>query len=424
MRCWLASSRRASRTVLRLTPERTHSCGSVGSRSPGRNCPDVICSRRSSASNWYAGARPGSMLTVVQPRASRQLSDVECRARCRCQQQARRGGGGDDRRYAGPGRAADDHVVPDRHEQQLQHDRWAARPGPGTGEGDGEPPEEHGERGREDHDADGAAGTGRLVRQAVVGEQDGDRPDAQGLDEQQGDSQPQRGRKGTHRLSLRAAGTVPAMRALLVVNHKATTTSGRVRDVLVQALRSVVDLSVEHTRERRHAAGLARQAAADGMDVVVVLGGDGTVNEAVNGLLAHGVPASGPAFAVVPGGSTNVFARALGLPADWVEATGVLLEALREGRYRTIGLGRADERYFTFCAGFGLDAEVIARVEPAGHADRTAGVCCGYTTWPSSASGRRSRSLSSSTGITLASARRYASRRYPALFVSSASFVS
>ena len=157
------------------------------------------------------------------------------------------------------------------------------------------------------------------------------------------------------------------MRALLVVNHKATTTSGRVRDVLVQALRSVVDLSVEHTRRRGHAASLAEQAAADGMDVVVVLGGDGTVNEAVNGLLAHGVPGSGPAFAVVPGGSTNVFARALGLPADWVEATGVLLEALRESRYRTIGLGRADERYFTFCAGFGLDAEVISRVERARH---------------------------------------------------------
>jgi diacylglycerol kinase family enzyme len=157
------------------------------------------------------------------------------------------------------------------------------------------------------------------------------------------------------------------MRALLVVNHKATTTSGRVRDVLVQALRSVVDLEVEHTRQRGHAASLAEQAAAAGVDVVVVLGGDGTVNEAVNGLLAHGVPASGPAFAVVPGGSTNVFARALGLPADWVEATGVLLEALREGRYRTIGLGRADDRYFTFCAGFGLDAEVIARVERARH---------------------------------------------------------
>src|SRR5438552_15047920 len=157
------------------------------------------------------------------------------------------------------------------------------------------------------------------------------------------------------------------MRALLVVNHKATTTSGRVRDVLVQALRSQVDLRVVHTERRGHAAALAEQAAADGLDVVVALGGDGTVNEVVNGLLAHGVPETGPALAVVPGGSTNVFARALGLPGDWVEATGVLLEALRANRYRLIGLGRADDRYFTFCAGLGLDAEVVARVERARH---------------------------------------------------------
>jgi diacylglycerol kinase family enzyme len=157
------------------------------------------------------------------------------------------------------------------------------------------------------------------------------------------------------------------MRALLVVNHKATTTSARVRDVLVQALRSEVDLQIAYTKRRGHAAGLARQAAVDGMDVVVVLGGDGTVNEAVNGLLSEPGDRPVPAFAVVPGGSTNVFARAVGLPRDWVEATGVLLEALRERRYRTIGLGRADDRYFTFCAGFGLDAEVVRRVERARH---------------------------------------------------------
>src|SRR5205823_2147033 len=60
-----------------------------------------------------------------------------------------------------------------------------------------------------------------------------------------------------------------------------------------------------------------------------------------------------------------VFARALGLPGDWAEGTGVILEALREGRRRTIGLGRADDRYFTFCAGVGLDAEVVRRVERA-----------------------------------------------------------
>src|SRR5262245_41485811 len=157
------------------------------------------------------------------------------------------------------------------------------------------------------------------------------------------------------------------MRALLVVNHKATTTSGRVRDVLVQALRSQVDLRVVHTERRAHAAALAAQAAAERLDVVVALGGDGTVNEVVNGLLTRGVRPDGPALAVVPGGSTNVFARSLGLPADWVEATGVLLEALRSKRTRSIGLGRADERYFTFFAGLGLDAEVISRVEHARH---------------------------------------------------------
>ena len=156
------------------------------------------------------------------------------------------------------------------------------------------------------------------------------------------------------------------MRALLLVNPKATTTSARTRDVLVRALRSEVDLRVEYTRRRNHATALAAEAARAGLELVVTLGGDGTVNEAVNGLMTVGGSAvERPALAVVPGGSANVFARALGLPKDWTEGTGVILEALREGRTRTIGLGRADDRYFTFCAGLGIDAEVVRRVERA-----------------------------------------------------------
>lgn len=160
-----------------------------------------------------------------------------------------------------------------------------------------------------------------------------------------------------------------------MVNPKATTTTERSRDVLVRALRSQVELTVHYTRRRGHAADLAREAAQrQGVDVVVTLGGDGTVNEVVNGMMTANPPAADstlplaerlPALAVVPGGSTNVFARALGLPPDWPEGTSMILEALRSGRFRTIGLGRADERYFTFCAGFGLDAAVIDRVERA-----------------------------------------------------------
>jgi diacylglycerol kinase family enzyme len=167
---------------------------------------------------------------------------------------------------------------------------------------------------------------------------------------------------------------VRAMRALLVVNPKATTTSERSRDVLVRALRSQVSLEVAYTRRRGHAATLAHEAAQDGVEVLVTLGGDGTVNEVVNGIMTGRPRADAeerPAVAVVPGGSTNVFARAIGLPNDWAEGTGVILEALRNGRRRTIGLGRADERYFTFCAGLGLDAEVVRKVERARLRGRT-----------------------------------------------------
>src|SRR6266511_874965 len=133
------------------------------------------------------------------------------------------------------------------------------------------------------------------------------------------------------------------MRALLVVNPKATTTSERGRDVLVRALRSEVSLTVAYTRRRGHAATLAAEATNDGVDIVIAVGGDGTVNEAVNGILRAKPSADAadrPALAVVPGGSTNVFARAMGLPKDWGDGTGVILEALRDGpdgpRCRTI----------------------------------------------------------------------------------------
>ena len=170
------------------------------------------------------------------------------------------------------------------------------------------------------------------------------------------------------------------MRALLIVNpHATSTTSGR-RDVIVRALKSAVDLEVAQTRYRGEATGLAATAAADKFGLVITLGGDGTVNEAVNGLLGGAgrfdtddvaPPAEAsdlPALAALPGGNANVFTRAAGLPADPVDATGQVLQALAEGRYRRVGLGLAGDRYFTFHAGLGLDAEVVRAVD--GHRAR------------------------------------------------------
>ena len=155
------------------------------------------------------------------------------------------------------------------------------------------------------------------------------------------------------------------MRALLVVNPTATTATRRGRDVLARALGSDLKLDVVETERRSHAILLGEMAVDQAYDVVVVLGGDGTVNEVVNGILRNGPGPDLPALAVVPGGSTNVFHRALEVPRDPVEATGWLLDALREGRSRRIGLGRANDRWFTFTAGMGLDADAVRAVELA-----------------------------------------------------------
>ncbi len=162
--------------------------------------------------------------------------------------------------------------------------------------------------------------------------------------------------------------TLRLVRAVLVVNPQATATTPAGRDVLAHALASQVKLDVVETDYRGHAMAVARAAASDGVDLVVAHGGDGTVNEVVNGLLSitDGKPNrydEVPMLGVVPGGSANVFARNLGLPRDPVEATHRLLNALEEGRGRQVGLGRADDRWFTFNAGMGWDADVVAAVD-------------------------------------------------------------
>jgi diacylglycerol kinase family enzyme len=157
---------------------------------------------------------------------------------------------------------------------------------------------------------------------------------------------------------------------VLVVNPKATATTAAGRDVLAHALASEVKLDIVETDYRGHAMAAAAQAMVDGADLVVAHGGDGTVNEVVNGLLASGPGSTVPMLGIVPGGSANVFARSLGLPRDPVEATHELLHAVVDGRRRQVGLGRIEPdapgeapRWFTFSAGVGWDADVVAEVD-------------------------------------------------------------
>jgi diacylglycerol kinase family enzyme len=160
------------------------------------------------------------------------------------------------------------------------------------------------------------------------------------------------------------------MRAVLIVNPTATSTTPAGRDLLANALRSRLELTVEHTNHGGHGTELAQRAVEDGVDLVVVHGGDGTVSGVVNGLLGRpGSTPKGPvpAVAVVPGGSANVLARSLGISPDPVAATNQLIQLLDDYRrhqtWRRISLIDCGEHWAVVNAGMGVDAEVVAGVE-------------------------------------------------------------
>ena len=178
----------------------------------------------------------------------------------------------------------------------------------------------------------------------------------------------------------RAANFAAAVKVLLLVNSSASSVTPRSRVVIGKALSADHEVTVAETSRRGHATRLAQGAAATGVDVVVVLGGDGTLNEAANGLARTSC-----ALAPLPGGSTNVFARTIGLPNDPIESTGVLLDALAHGSIRRVGLGSVNGRYFLFHTGVGFDAAVVEQVERRSELKRYAShplfVHAGFDTW-------------------------------------------
>jgi diacylglycerol kinase family enzyme len=147
---------------------------------------------------------------------------------------------------------------------------------------------------------------------------------------------------------------------MLIVNPQATTTAGDTPELVTRSLSGLVDVDVQPTKRRGHARELAAEADAD---LVLVLGGDGVVNETVNGIMARPHGSAPPLVGVIPGGGGNVFARALGIPVGTAAAIARMRDVIAAGRYRTIGLGLAADRYFTFSADLGFDAEVMHEMD-------------------------------------------------------------
>jgi diacylglycerol kinase family enzyme len=170
---------------------------------------------------------------------------------------------------------------------------------------------------------------------------------------------------------------------MLIVNPNATTLAADAPELVIRSLSGLVDLDVQRTKRRGHARELAAEADAD---LVLVLGGDGVVNETVNGIMTRSTGVSGaqgplgavpgplgavpPLVGVIPGGGGNVFARALGMPVGTEAAIARIRDVIAAGRYRTIGLGLAADRYFTFSADLGWDAEVMHEMDELRDAGR------------------------------------------------------
>src|SRR5687767_6665276 len=145
--------------------------------------------------------------------------------------------------------------------------------------------------------------------------------------------------------------------AVLIVNRYAGRLSDADREMVIAALKARFAIEGFSTTGRGSAIDVARKASEEGAPLVIAFGGDGHVNE-----VANGVAGTDTTMAIIPGGTMNVFARSLGIDTDAMAAVNALHTRI-DAPPRAVPLGQIDDRYFTFSAGCGFDAEAAELVE-------------------------------------------------------------
>ena len=158
------------------------------------------------------------------------------------------------------------------------------------------------------------------------------------------------------------------LRAHLIMNPEARGVTPALQHLMTTALEARFKLGVTETHARDAGVGVARRAVDSGAELLIAFGGDGLVNEVVNGMAG-----SDATLAIIPGGTMNVFARNLGIPTNPTEAADHILRIAGDADPRRMSLGLANDRYFTFACGCGFDAEAAARVEDHRSAKRRYG---------------------------------------------------
>ena len=146
------------------------------------------------------------------------------------------------------------------------------------------------------------------------------------------------------------------MTKCIVVRNPASRrrlSAARMGEALGEARAAGWQVDVVETRRDGDATEIARGARDDGTDVIIVDGGDGTINEVINGIAGSRV-----ALAALAGGTANVWTGEIGTSRDARRAIRDIVAGVR----RRVDLGRANGRYFLLMAGVGLDARIVPRV--------------------------------------------------------------
>ncbi len=159
------------------------------------------------------------------------------------------------------------------------------------------------------------------------------------------------------------------MRICLIVNRKAgeRLVSFRTFKGMSDPIESIREVIISHghevdkkmTKSRGDAEKFALQAAKEGYDVVVAMGGDGTINDVVNGLIKSG-KTDKVKLGIIPAGTANVLAKDLKIPLHPLKAAKVLCT----GKSHKVDAGKVNEKYFLCWSGIGLDSHLINQVSP------------------------------------------------------------
>jgi diacylglycerol kinase (ATP) len=152
------------------------------------------------------------------------------------------------------------------------------------------------------------------------------------------------------------------MKTIVVINPTAGQHRAENQASQLNAVLDSLDAEVIYTESAGDAERIALGAAISELyGSIVAVGGDGTINEIVNGILQAPEGTDRPTIGIIPMGTSNILATELGIPAQSPLES---LSIIQQGRHRLIDIGSANGRYFTMMASFGFDAEAVKRVQP------------------------------------------------------------